>query len=134
MQVHQSQRLYSASDLVAFMGCRHRSTLDLRKLEGWDVERVEADAASRLVQDYGNRHERAYLEVLRQRGLRIAEIDSHVSLVERVAATRAAMAAGMDVVFQATFVRAPFVGHADFLLRAPGASRLGDFHYEIADT
>lgn len=134
MQSYQSQRLYSASDLVAFMGCRHRSNLDLRKLEGWDVERVEADAASRLVQDYGNRHERAYLDVLRHRGLRIAEIDTQASLPERVDATRAAMAEGVDAIFQATLLRAPFVGHADFLLRVPGASRLGDFHYEVADT
>lgn len=134
MQIHHSQRLYSASDLVAFMGCRHRSTLDLRKLEGWEVDRVEADAASRLVQEYGNRHERAYLDLLRGRGLRIAEIDSKASLPDRIDATRAAMTSGMDVIFQAALLRAPFVGYADFLVRVPGASRLGDFHYEIADT
>ncbi len=48
-----------------------------------------------------------------------------------------AMAAGTDVIYQATFFDGTFRGHADFLLRvdAPDRpSRWGPYHYEVADT
>src|SRR3954451_3900039 len=48
-----------------------------------------------------------------------------------------AMAAGADVIYQATFFDGTFRGHADFLLRveAPDRpSRWGPYHYEVADT
>jgi uncharacterized protein len=47
------------------------------------------------------------------------------------------MAAGADVIYQATFFDGTFRGHADFLLRveAPDRpSRWGPYHYEVADT
>ena len=47
------------------------------------------------------------------------------------------MAAGTDVIYQATFFDGTFRGHADFLLRvdAPDRpSRWGPYHYEVADT
>ena len=135
MQNHPTWgRLYSASDIVAFLGCRHRSTLDLRRLEGWDVQPVAADAAMQLVQDHGNRHELAHLAALRADGRRVVEIGKDLSLDDKLAATRQAMAEGADVIFQATLLKPPFVGHADFLLRVEGPSRLGAHHYEVADT
>ena len=47
------------------------------------------------------------------------------------------MAAGHDVIYQATFFDGTFRGHADFLLRVDAPerpSRWGPYHYEIADT
>ena len=47
------------------------------------------------------------------------------------------MAAGADVIYQATFFDGTFRGHADFLLRVESAdrpSRWGPYHYEVADT
>lgn len=126
--------LYSASDLVAFMGCKHLTTLDLRKLRGWDERRAEPDAASKLVQDYGNRHELAYLEKLKASGKSVVEIDKKCGVAEQIALTRKAMTDGVDVIFQATLRQDPFLGYADFLLRVDGASKLGNYHYEVADT
>ena len=65
MQKRQFQVFYSASDIVAFLGCKHRTTLDLRKLNGWDGRKSAADAASALVQKYGDRHELRYLQTLK---------------------------------------------------------------------
>ena len=65
MQSIDGVSVYSASDLVAFLGCKHRTALDLRKLAGWEVDRAKEDEAAKLVQDYGNRHELAYLERLK---------------------------------------------------------------------
>jgi uncharacterized protein len=134
MQNRQSQVLYSASDIVAFLGCKHRTTLDLRKLGGWDAAKAEADEATALVQTYGDRHELAYLQSLKQRGLQVVEIDKQAALEDQVAATRAAMTAGAEVIFQATLLQAPFLGYADFLFKVDGPSKLGEHHYEVADT
>ena len=47
------------------------------------------------------------------------------------------MAAGADVIYQATFFDGTWRGHADFLLRIDDPtrpSRFGPYHYEVADT
>ncbi|AHE66930.1 RecB family nuclease, putative, TM0106 family [Legionella oakridgensis ATCC 33761 = DSM 21215] len=49
-------------------------------------------------------------------------------------ATRLAMQAGADVIYQASLVVSPFKGFADFLVKAQGDSLLGNYHYEILDT
>lgn len=135
MQQHRDHgRLYSASDLVAHLGCQHRTTLDLRRLAGWDVQPATPDATLQLVQQYGNAHEREHLEDLAARGLQIVEIDKDAPLEDQVEQTRTAMRDGAGVIFQATLLRPPFLGYADFLMRVPGASDLGDYHYEVADT
>jgi len=48
--------------------------------------------------------------------------------------TQELLRAGTDVIAQATLERGSFRGHADFLVKVPGASDLGDFHYEVWDT
>jgi uncharacterized protein len=134
MRIHDGKTLYSPSDLVAFLGCEHRSTLDLRRLAGWDQQPAAPDAAAALVQHYGDLHERAHLAKLQQQGGRVATIERDAPLHEQVAATRRAMAAGAEVIYQAALLQPPFAGYADFLLRVPGASALGDYHYELIDT
>ena len=42
--------------------------------------------------------------------------------------------AGVKVLSQATFLSAPWVGHADFLVRVETPSKLGKFSYEVEDT
>ena len=74
MQCIDGVSVYSASDLVAFLGCKHRTTLDIRKLAGWKVAHAKDDEAAKLVQAYGNRHELSYLERLRERGHSVVEI------------------------------------------------------------
>ncbi len=134
MQCIDGVSVYSASDLVAFLGCKHRTTLDIRKLAGWKVAHAKDDEAAKLVQAYGNRHELSYLERLRERGHSVVEIGKKDDRPSQIAATREAMAAGTDVIFQATLLQPPFLGYADFLLKVPGPSRMGDYHYEVADT
>ena len=134
MQIVGGDSLYSASDLVVFLGCRHRTTLDLKKLNGWDEQPATVDAASKLVQEYGNRHELAYLAELKVSRLNVVEIDKASDLQSQISATQAAMRAGAEVIFQAALLQKPFLGYADFLLRVPGESNLGDYHYEVADT
>jgi len=134
MLIHHGARLYSASDLVNFMGCVHATALDVGQLAA-PVKFPEADAQTKLLQDKGIEHERAYLERLRAQGRSIVEITSDGSLEARAALTLEAMRSGVDVVYQGALLAPPWHGYSDFLLRVDGVpSALGDFAYDVADT
>lgn len=146
---------YSASDVLAWLGCVHRTTLDEQALvepalRSWlKAHKVEADLKGDYegAQGYespaqfrGDQHERAMLQRLRDEGRTIVEIarpEGYTAAAIRRAAeaTRAAMQAGADVIFQATLRDAPWYGYADFLVRVDGVpSNLGDYAYEVRDT
>ena len=127
-------RLYSASDLVAYLGCHHRTELDLKRLNGWDKKPKDADDATQLIQNYGDRHEREYLQELIQSGLSVVQIDKDAPLEIQLQRTDEALRSGADVIFQATLIQPPFIGYADFFIKVPGQSKLGDYHYEVIDT
>lgn len=124
---------FSATDLVNYLGCRHATYLDMRSLVE-DLEKAEDDETMALLQRKGLEHENAYLERLRAEGRDIVEIDRDGALGDRAAATRSAMEAGVDVIFQAVLHREPWRGDADFLVRCPRPSVLGDYSYEVLDT
>ena len=125
--------LFSATDLVNFLGCRHCTWLDLKDLEQ-PLEKAESDAEKILLKEKGLEHERAYLERLREQGLAVAEIPQALSMEERVRATAAEMAAGADVIYQAALLGEPWHGYADFLRRVPAPPNLGPWSYEVVDT
>ncbi len=133
LQLRGDRCLYSASDLINFMGCAHATTLDLRQLTD-PVELPEDDEQARLLQEKGIDHEVSYLERLKAQGLRVAEIENEGDIYAKAERTRSAMAEGYDVIYQAAFVDERWQGYADFLLRRDGRSNLGDHHYEVADT
>lgn len=124
--------LFSASDLVNFMGCVHATFLDLRNLDA-PVTFPAEDEQTRLLQEKGFEHERAYLERLRSEGCSVIEIDGE-DIVEKAARTRAALGAGPDVIFQGAFLDNDWQGYSDFLLKVDRPSALGDYSYEVADT
>ena len=133
MRIRDGQRLFSASDLVNFLGCPHATTLDLRQLED-PVALADDDPQLVLLRAKGMEHERAYLAQLRGRGLNVVEI-GRGDLAEQLAQTREAMAAGADVIYQGALWEPPWHGFSDFLIRVDGeASDFGDYAYDIADT
>ena len=137
MRMHQGILLHSATDLTRFLECEHLTTLDLQALLHPESapKQCEYDDEAELVQAHGMAHEVRYLEKLRQAGRQITELkDVLGGLAQSVAETTAAMVRGDEVIYQAAMMHGSFSGYADFLLRVPGASSLGDWHYEIADT
>lgn len=124
---------FSASDLVGFLECPHRTTLDLIDLDT-PLDRAEPDEQVELIQDKGFAHEAGYLETLRATGCRLVELSTAGSFAENLAATGAAMASGADIVFQAALAQGPFMGYADFLRRIETPSNLGTWSYEVVDT
>jgi len=134
MLKHGAQTLFSASDLVNFMGCAHATVLDVRNLVT-PTSFPPDDESAVLLQEKGIEHERAYLERLRQEGRSVAEISGDGTLEERAEATRRAMEAGHDVIYQGAFLAGRWHGYSDFLLKRRGIpSALGDFAYDVADT
>ena len=137
MQRVDGRLVLSPTDLTKHVACPHITTLDLQALDARadDLGAKAADDALNLVFQKGLTHEADYLQVLRDRGLRIVEIEGFGRDREAAeAATVEAMRAGVDVIYQATLFDGEWVGHADFLLRAERPSDLGDWSYDIADT
>ena len=127
------QILFSATDLMRFMGCAHATTLDLSRLRGKGPEPREDSEDAALLQKQGDAHEAAHLARLGAAGRGIVEI-ARDDLVQNVATTRAALAAGPEVVFQGAFLSGNWGGWSDFLERVERPSSLGAFSYEVADT
>src|SRR5664280_213282 len=136
MQRIDGQLILSPTDLTKHVACPHITTLDLRALDGDATLRPAApDDALQLIFAKGLEHERAYLQALRDEGRTIVEIDGlGTGKAGAEAATMAAMRYGAEVIYQATLFDGRWVGHADFLLRTPIPSSLGDWSYYIADT
>lgn len=134
MQNRGSGRLYAATDLVNFLECEHLTSLDLQNLQT-PLPRAEVDESTQLIQQKGYEHEGAYVQHLRDQGLNVVDIaEGNDSLEAKVAATLDAMRAGVDVIFQATLLQGELAGYADFLIKVPRPSALGDYSYEVSDT
>jgi predicted RecB family nuclease len=136
--------VYSATDLVAYLACEHLTQLERAALAGLVKRPIRDDPELDIIRKRGFEHEARYLAGLQNAGRKAVTIEIDGSAADRgeelrAAATKTieAMAAGADVIYQATFFDGTFRGHADFLLRveAPDRpSRWGPYHYEVADT
>ncbi|MEN3357186.1 MAG: hypothetical protein V7637_1168 [Mycobacteriales bacterium] len=125
----------SPTDLTNFLACGHLTRLDLATALG-ELSPPEQpdDETLALLRERGFGHERAYLAQLRAAGCTVAEIDGR-DIREGEQATLAAMRAGVDVIYQATFFDGSWRGHADFLeRRIDRGSGLGNWSYDVADT
>jgi len=125
--------VFSPSDLITFMDSVYDSWMERCYVEfPNEYEADEQDESAAILQDHGNRHEIAFLEQLREKFNDIVEITGRDESAEL--ATIAAMQAGRAVIYQGVLAAGQFAGRSDFLVRVPGKSKLGDFHYEVWDT
>ena len=65
---HQRPDIFSASDLMRFMGCRHATALDLAYMQGEGPEPREDSEDADLLQKQGDAHEAAHLAGLKAAG------------------------------------------------------------------
>ncbi|HUF33012.1 MAG TPA: TM0106 family RecB-like putative nuclease [Acidimicrobiales bacterium] len=133
--------ILSPTDLVGHLACEHLTTLEqLRAAGGTERPEPRPDDLREVdvLRRRGEEHEAAELARLEALGLRIARIDpappTVAGLRRAEARTAAAMAEGVDVVFQASFFDGRWRGQADFLHRVPGETALGPWGYEVVDT
>ena len=135
MQRNECGVLLSASDLMRFAGCAHATTLDLAWMRGTGAAPAGDSEDAELLQRHGDAHEARHLARLRAAGRGVVEIVREgVSLAQGVAATRAALERGAEVVFQGALAGGAWGGWSDFLERVERPSALGAWSYEVADT
>jgi uncharacterized protein len=144
VQTIDGRPVYAATDLVADLACEHLTQLERAALAGLVRRPMRDDPELDIIRRRGFEHERRYLADLLAAGRQAVTIELDGSIEDRgqqlraaAAQTIAAMAAGADVIYQATFFDGTWRGHADFLLRVDAPARpsvWGPYHYEVADT
>lgn len=134
MQIQNDALRLSATDLVGYLNCRHLTQLELAVARGELSRPKFRDPALEALWERGRQHELAYVEHLRLQGRSSVVIEGVDITNDAVAATTAAMRAGVDVIVQAALRNGCWAGRADVLLRVETPSGLGDWSYEAVDT
>ncbi len=144
MQLIDGRPVFAATDLVAYLACEHLTQLERAALADLVKRPMRDDPELDVIRKRGFQHEKRYLAELQAAGRTSVEIQPDGSIEDQgdrlraaAAETVAAMAAGADVIYQATFFDGEWRGHADFLLRVDDPDRpsvWGAYHYEVADT
>lgn len=130
----------SASDLSAFVSCKHLTLLELARTHELELpERTAEHAALADLAARGDEHERAVLERYRDvfatgRPDDICEVPGKAPDADRAALTREALLAGRAVIYQGVLLRDDRFGAPDFLVKAellePGSGLEG---YAVVD-
>jgi len=123
----------SASDLSQFLGCRHRTALDLAVAYGQIQAPTWIDPAMVVLQQRGLDHERSYAEALRAEGLAVADFGDRVG-DDAVACSRDAMRAGTNFILQPALRNNCWFGRPDVLRRVDAPSTFGNWSYQAVDT
>jgi uncharacterized protein len=139
VRTFENKVLYAATDLVDYLSCSHLGALKVELLE----DRIDAPPprlanTGDLAASKGDEHERRHLDHLRQlhgEDLVVVKSGHRIDQLQAAATeTREAMAAGASIIYQATFLKAPWMGYADFLERVEEESDLGTWSYIPIDT
>src|SRR5258707_13135569 len=125
---------FTATDIANFVACRHLLTLKMEAAEGKIQKPYFQDLGVELLRELGERHETGYLNQLSTKAGQIISIPTGGDWAEAVTATKEAVRAGAEVVYQATFQDGNWRGRADFLVRIDKPSALGPFSYEVVET
>ena len=134
MQKSPTSIILSPTDLANHLACRHLSWLNYHALHGGPKPSKNDDELADILRQYGEQHEQKYLDELRAKvaelGQGVINLDAERSdtdpyavetLRDRAQQTKAALAAGGNVLYQPTFFREDdngiaWVGRADFLV------------------
>ncbi len=134
MQQVGGRLVLSPSDFTAFLECAHKTSIHLRQcLDGATIDETESPEAD-ILKRHGLAYEASWLDHFRSKDRAVALIPTTGDWQTRAQLTVDAMRAGADVVYQAVFVDGNWRGIADFLVRVPKPSDLGDWSYEAWDT
>jgi predicted RecB family nuclease len=122
----------SPSALNRFLGCEHRTWLDLLERRG-QLDAKRRPPRMQLLFERGERFEEGVVEDMQGSGRDLVSC-ADGTLEERAAKTIEAMREGREVIHQACFERGGWVGYPDFLVRVDDVpSALGPWSYEVHD-
>jgi uncharacterized protein len=98
----------------------------------------QAEGMDAAVQEKGYEHEDAFYQSLikdtTKSAINIEEKTGKSNPELAIKKTIEAMKDGIDIIFQGCLAIDQFRGYSDFLIKVPGHSDLGDYHYEVWDT
>jgi uncharacterized protein len=127
--------MFSATGIASFLACPHTATLDRAESKDEIVKPFFKNAAVDLLRKLGLDHEQRYLcELAQKDGLTVVQIDVNGRWEDAASETDRALREGVDAVYQATFLDAPWGGRSDFLVRVNQPSALGSWSYEVVET
>ncbi|MFK7732902.1 MAG: TM0106 family RecB-like putative nuclease [Pseudomonadales bacterium] len=134
MHTYNNSLWFSPTDLTRYMESPFASWMDRGAWHKPELRSLgdPADSLMHVLKDRGFAHEQLLLEDFYAQGLSVIEIDAP-DIAVRHQQTLDALRSGADVVAQAYLTQQPFAGYADFLVKVPGQSALGDYHYEVWD-
>jgi uncharacterized protein len=124
----------SATDLSNFLGCRHRTGLEMAAAAGTLAKPRYADPQLERLFERGLEHERRYVASLHGGGRRVVDLSGEMNLELAVERTHDAMRGGADVIVQAALSDGRWQGRPDVLVKVAKSSRLGAWSYEVEDT
>lgn len=124
----------SSRDLIGHVNCLHLTQLELQVVNGRAKRPKPWDPSLEALWERGMRHEREFIRVLADQGLRVAVIDGVDVDDATVEGTVVAMGKGADVIVQAALSDGDWIGRADVLRRVEVPSKLGHWSYEVYDT
>lgn len=124
----------SSRDLTGHVNCSHLTQLELQVARGGAKRPKPWDPSLEALWERGMRHEREFIQVLSDQGLRLAVIDGVDVDYAAVESTLAALRDGADVIVQAALRDGDWIGRADVLRRVEAPSDLGHWSYEVYDT
>src|SRR4051812_44781924 len=109
--------MLSPSRLNDFLGCEHRTWLDLLVENGQLDRPSDGRPADDRLRERGLAHEARVLNGHRDDGRRVVEIEAGGTFAEPAAATSSDMRDGADVIYQACLQHGGWVGLPDFPVR-----------------
>lgn len=139
MRIFGSAPILATSDLAKYVRCEHALFLDHVTKTGTVEPLVilPPSAMTELITSKGDEHERAYVDELRANDKEVVAIEKEPWSVDALrraeAATRAAMRAGAEYIYQPAFFDGGWSGYADLLERVDRPSDLGAWSYEVVD-
>lgn len=125
---NNSYRLF-ATDLSNHLSCEHLTQLNRLVALGELKRSSWRDPSLDVLIQRGQEHETNYISYLQKKGLDAITLNER-----RLQSTLDAMKEGKDVIAQAYLEKEQWSGIADILIKVPGKSRFGDWHYEVQDT
>jgi len=134
VHVRDGEFALSATDLSSFLGCKHRTALDMAVALGKREPVYQSDPLLELLIQRGLEHERRFVDSLRTGNASVVDLAGIDHNAERLAKTEAAMREGADVIVQGAFADGIWNGRPDILRRVEQPSALGSWSYEVYDT
>jgi uncharacterized protein len=135
MKLFEDHLSLSPTDLSYFLGCRHRTALELSVAHGIRRRPAWNDPLLEVLFELGRDHERRYVASLATSGARLVDLSDRHRRDEAIARTLEAMHLGVDVIVQAALGSGRWYGRPDILLKIDRRSpAFGGWSYEVADT